>query len=49
MGDVVLESAGKESQEVFPDLPHPATIHNEIYRQLEAWRREQVRDEARAC
>lgn len=38
MGDVVLESAGKEGQEVFPDLPHAAAIHNEIYRQLEARR-----------
>jgi membrane protein YdbS with pleckstrin-like domain len=36
-GDVVLESAGKESQEVFPDLPHPAHIHNEIYGQLQKW------------
>jgi membrane protein YdbS with pleckstrin-like domain len=38
MGDVVLESAGKDSQEIFPDLPHAAAIHNEIYRQLEARR-----------
>jgi membrane protein YdbS with pleckstrin-like domain len=35
LGDVVLESAGKNSQEVFPDLPHPAAIHNQIYQQLE--------------
>lgn len=33
-GDVILESAGRDSQEVFPDLPHPAAIHNEIYAQL---------------
>lgn len=30
-GDVVIESAGRDGQEVFPDLPHPAAIHNEIY------------------
>jgi len=34
-GDVLLESAGKRSQEVFPDLPRPARIHNEIYLQME--------------
>ena len=38
MGDVLLESAGKDGQEVFPDLPHAMAIHNEIYRQLEARR-----------
>jgi membrane protein YdbS with pleckstrin-like domain len=37
-GDIVLESAGRDGREVFPDLPHPALIHNEIYRQLEMWR-----------
>jgi uncharacterized membrane protein YdbT with pleckstrin-like domain len=37
-GDVVLESAGKDSQEVFSDLPHPNLIHNEIYRQMETLR-----------
>jgi hypothetical protein len=37
-GDIVIESAGRDSQEVFPDLPRPALIHNEIYRQLEMWR-----------
>ena len=37
-GDVLLESAGKDGQEVFPDLPHPVSIHNEIYRQMERWR-----------
>jgi uncharacterized membrane protein YdbT with pleckstrin-like domain len=35
-GDVVIESAGRESQEVFEDLPHPGKIQNEIYRQIEA-------------
>ncbi len=37
-GDILIESAGRDSQEVFPDLPRPALIHNEIYRQLEMWR-----------
>jgi membrane protein YdbS with pleckstrin-like domain len=36
-GDVILESAGRDSREVFPDLPRPAQIHNEIYTQLENW------------
>ena len=30
-GDVVIESAGREGQEVFSDLGHPAHIHAEIY------------------
>ncbi|MDQ6614036.1 MAG: PH domain-containing protein [Actinomycetota bacterium] len=34
-GDVLIESAGQQSQEVFEDLPHPSRIQNEIYRQLE--------------
>jgi uncharacterized membrane protein YdbT with pleckstrin-like domain len=34
-GDVVIESAGQRSQEVFEDLPHPGRIQNEIYRQIE--------------
>lgn len=34
-GDVIIESAGREGREVFPDLPHPAAIHNEIYVQME--------------
>lgn len=33
-GDILLESAGRDSQEVFPDLPHPVLIQNEIYRLL---------------
>ncbi len=37
-GDVLLESAGRDGQEVFPDLPHPAAIQNEIYAQLEQYR-----------
>src|SRR6266851_8084890 len=35
-GDVVIESAGERGQEVFPVLPKPTSIQNEIYRQLEA-------------
>lgn len=34
-GDVVLESAGRDSEEVFPALPRPAYIQNEIYRQID--------------
>ena len=34
-GDILLESPGRDSQEVFPDLPHPVSIQNEIYRLLE--------------
>jgi membrane protein YdbS with pleckstrin-like domain len=34
-GDVIIESAGREGQEVFADLPHPAAIHNEIYAQMQ--------------
>ena len=33
-GDILLESPGRDSQEVFPDLPHPVGIQNEIYRLL---------------
>ncbi len=35
-GNVVLESAGRQSREVFPDLPNPAYIHNVIFRQMQA-------------
>jgi uncharacterized membrane protein YdbT with pleckstrin-like domain len=34
-GDLIIESAGERGQEVFPDLPKPGLIQNEIYRQLE--------------
>ncbi|HET6964495.1 MAG TPA: PH domain-containing protein [Acidimicrobiales bacterium] len=34
-GDVLIESAGRDGQEVFPDLPHPGAIHNEIYAQMQ--------------
>ena len=33
-GDILLESPGRDSQEVFPDLPRPVVIQNEIYRLL---------------
>jgi membrane protein YdbS with pleckstrin-like domain len=39
-GNVVLESAGRQSQEVFPDLPNPAYIHNVIFRQMQANRQQ---------
>jgi len=35
-GDLVIESAGQRGQEVFPDLPKPSLIQNEIYRQIDA-------------
>ena len=38
-GTVVIESAGRDSRESFPDLPHPGAIHDEIYQQLDAARR----------
>ncbi len=34
-GDLMIESAGKSGQEVFPDLPKPGLVQNEIYRQIE--------------
>jgi uncharacterized membrane protein YdbT with pleckstrin-like domain len=34
-GDVSIESAGQRGQEVFPDLPKPGLIQNEIYRLIE--------------
>jgi uncharacterized membrane protein YdbT with pleckstrin-like domain len=34
-GDVSIESAGRSGQEVFPDLPKPGLIQNEIYRLIE--------------
>ena len=35
-GDVLIESPGRDSPEVFPDLPRPITIQNEIYRLINA-------------
>lgn len=41
-GDLLLESAGRDSREVFPWLPHPGALETEIYRQIDAGRRPQV-------
>jgi uncharacterized membrane protein YdbT with pleckstrin-like domain len=30
-GDLVLESAGRDSDETFPSVPRPAAVQNEIY------------------
>jgi membrane protein YdbS with pleckstrin-like domain len=38
-GDVLLESAGREGQEVFPDLPGPARIQQAIAVQVDRLRR----------
>jgi uncharacterized membrane protein YdbT with pleckstrin-like domain len=35
-GDLMLESGGERGQETFSDIPHPAKVQNEIYRQIEA-------------
>jgi uncharacterized membrane protein YdbT with pleckstrin-like domain len=35
-GDLSIESAGAQSRETFSDIPHPAAVQNEIYRQMEA-------------
>jgi membrane protein YdbS with pleckstrin-like domain len=37
-GDVLIESAGREGHEVFPDLSHPARVQNEIYLQMQGAR-----------
>lgn len=37
-GDVLIESAGRDGREVFPDLPRPAVIHNEIYTCMQRYR-----------
>jgi len=37
-GDVLLESPGRDSPEVFPDLPRPMVIQNEIYRLIQQHR-----------
>jgi len=34
-GDLIIESAGERGEVVFPDLPKPGRIQNEIYRQIE--------------
>jgi membrane protein YdbS with pleckstrin-like domain len=38
-GDVLLESAGREGREVFPDLPRPARIQQTIAAELDRMRR----------
>jgi len=35
-GDLSIESAGAQSRETFGDIPKPAAVQNEIYRQMEA-------------
>ena len=35
-GDLSIESAGARSRETFGDIPRPAMVQNEIYRQMEA-------------
>ncbi|MHB8669998.1 MAG: SHOCT domain-containing protein [Acidimicrobiales bacterium] len=40
-GDLLLESAGARGQESVSDIPHPARVQNEIYRQIEAARTKQ--------
>src|SRR5579872_7185315 len=35
-GDLSIESAGAQSRETFGDIPRPAKVQNEIYRQMEA-------------
>ncbi|MCU1374956.1 MAG: hypothetical protein JWO68_2242 [Actinomycetia bacterium] len=34
-GDLVIESGGEHGQESFSDIPRPANVQNEIYRQIE--------------
>ncbi len=35
-GDLSIESAGSQSRETFGDIPRPARVQNEIYRQMDA-------------
>jgi len=35
-GDLIIESAGKDSREVFSHMPHPGQIQNQVYAQIEA-------------
>lgn len=37
-GDVAVESAGRDSEEVFVDVPHPEVIQDLLYSQIAAWR-----------
>ena len=34
-GDLIVESAGTQGQQVFGDIPNPEFVHGEIYRQVE--------------
>ncbi|MCU1380291.1 MAG: hypothetical protein JWN29_3274 [Acidimicrobiales bacterium] len=34
-GDLVIESGGEQGRESFSDIPRPAQVQNEIYRQIE--------------
>ena len=34
-GSLTIESAGERGQELFPDLPRPSKIQNEMYKQIE--------------
>lgn len=38
-GCVLVESPGKDSPEYFPDLPHPSSVQNEIFRLMDDSRR----------
>lgn len=37
-GDVMIESPGRDSPEVFPDLPRPSSIQSEIYKAIKQHR-----------
>jgi uncharacterized membrane protein YdbT with pleckstrin-like domain len=41
-GDVVIESAGEHGQQRIEDLPKPARVQNEIYRQIDAGKSRQA-------
>jgi uncharacterized membrane protein YdbT with pleckstrin-like domain len=41
-GTLTIESAGERGQEVFPDLPRPSRIQNEIYKQMEGGKARQA-------
>ena len=41
-GDLMIESAGPDSVEVFADLPRPAMIRDQVYAQMAEWRRPPV-------
>jgi uncharacterized membrane protein YdbT with pleckstrin-like domain len=43
-GDLLIESGGERGQQAFSDIRRPATVQNEIYRQMEAT---QARDQDR--